>query len=374
MIPLSKPSIGKAEINAIEKVINSGMLVQGEACARFEQELAEYIGVSQVVVVSSGTAALHLSLLALGIGAGDAVIVPDFTFPATANAVELLGARAIPVDIDPATCNITPPAIEDAVNQWNGAEKIRAVMPVHQFGCPADMTGIKCAARQNDLLIIEDAACALGGAHKERKVGSFGDCACFSFHPRKIITTGEGGAIVSGNPDVAERLRKLRNHGLERAEYGFEITSPGINYRMTDFQAAMGRIQLQKLDGFIREREALVKYYQEGLADSLVRLPADIPGHTWQTFMVVLPEALDRKAVIRDLKRKGIETNLGSYAIHALRYYRRKYPQDAQRLAGGQSIHLYRQGLALPIYSGMTESQVWVVVNALCEATERDMP
>jgi dTDP-4-amino-4,6-dideoxygalactose transaminase len=325
MIPLAKPQICSEEIAAVENVLKSGNLLQGEQCGLFERELAKYLGVSHAVVVSSGTAALHLSLMALGVGAGDAVIVPDFTFLTTANVVEMLGARTIPVDVDPLTYNITPSGIEDALKQWNGVEKIRVVIPVHQFGCPADMTAIIRAAQQNGLFVIEDAACAIGGLHNGKKIGSFGDCACFSFHPRKIITTGEGGAIATNNTKFSAKLRRLRNHGLESTEYGLDVISPGLNYRMTDFQAALGRIQLCKLDGFIKERKGLFKIYQHFLGSSQIDLPKDVHGHTWQTCMVVLPEHIDRNGMIGDLKNRGVETNLGSYAVHALEYYRQKY-------------------------------------------------
>ena len=368
MIRLARPEIGDDELAAVNRVLRSGMLVQGKECAQFEKELAEYLGVSHVVVVSSGTAALHLSLIAHDIGSGDAVIIPDFTFPATANVVECVGARPVLIDVDPSTYDMTDAGLEAALKNYDGREKIRAVMPVHQFGCPADISAIIQIARENDLLVIEDAACALGGSHNGKKIGGFGDCACFSFHPRKIITTGEGGAIATNNPELAVKLRQLRNHGIESTNHGQDFIRYGLNYRMTEFQAALGRMQLKRIDEFIEKRKVIHKIYQRRLRDSQIDLPEAVDGHTWQTFMVTLPDHIDRDQIIHHLKEKEIETNLGAYAVHTLEYYRRKYPEDAERLDKSHSLRLYKQGLALPLHSQMTKEQAHEVADALIDA------
>lgn len=355
------------EICAVGEVLRSGMLVHGTECAAFEERLANYIGVRHAVLVSSGTAALHVALMALDIGPGDAVIVPDFTFPATANVVELVGARPVLVDVGPSTYSITPDCIETALSRWSGNVTIRAIMPVHQFGCPADMTGIMEVAERNNLLVIEDAACALGGSHRGRTIGTFGNLTCFSFHPRKTITTGEGGLITTDDDLLASKLRQIRNHGIEYCDGQMDIVRAGLNYRMTDIQAAVGKAQLARLDGYIRKRRSLRQTYESLLRGSKLQLPALVDGHTWQTFMVILPDDMQRETVIRALREKGIESNLGAYAIHSLSYYRQRYADDCERFTYDSSDRLYRQGLALPLHPDLTVSQVQNIASALLE-------
>lgn len=368
MIKLSLPSIGDDECQAVERVLRSGQLVHGEECDLFEQELANYLGCKDVISVSSGTAALHLSLTALGIGHGDAVLVPDFTFPATVNVVELVGARPIFVDVDLQTYNITPENILKAINQWNGQEKIRAIIPVHEFGCPADMSAIVNIAKEYDLLVIEDAACALGATHKGQKVGTFGQAGCFSFHPRKAITTGEGGAIATNDTELAVRLRKWRSHGIERNSSGMNFVLPGFNYRLTNFQAALGRVQLVKFDAWLKVRNALQGLYRNSLANTSLLLPTDVIGHAWQTFMVVLPEQIKRDDVIAKLKENGIETNLGAQGIHCQQYYQQKYPQMCKEQQKNNAEKLFVNGLALPLHQAILEKEVDFIARRLNKA------
>jgi perosamine synthetase len=366
MIRLTVPAIGNEEIEACARVLKGGQLVHGEECLLFEQELAAYLGVKEAVVVSSGTAALHLALLALGIGPGDAVLVPDFTFPATANVVELIGARPVFVDVEQGTYNISIDALKETIQSWNGAETLKAIMPVHEFGCPADMAALKELACRYDLHIVEDAACAIGAAFEDRKIGSFGDCACFSFHPRKTLTTGEGGAIVTDDPEVANKLRLLRAHGMMPQKDGIHFMLPGFNYRLTNFQAAMARVQLKKLDGWLEERKGIQAEYRKQLAECPgISLPADIDGHSWQTFMISLDNSINRDEVILALKKDGVETNFGAQCVHYQDYYRDKYPADSEALGRNNAYHLYRQGLALPLYQGLTELEIKYVADAL---------
>lgn len=367
MIKLSVPSIGDEECQAVERVLRSGQLVHGEECELFEQELAKYLKCKDVVVVSSGTAALHLALVALGIGSGDAVLVPDFTFPATANVVELAGARPILVDVDLHTYNITPENIRRAIIEWQGPEKIKAIMPVHEFGCPADMTAIMQIAKEYDLLVVEDAACGLGATHNGQKVGTFGNAGCFSFHPRKAITTGEGGAIATNDTEFATKLRVWRNHGIQRNESGMDFILPGFNYRLTNFQAALGRVQLTKFDGWLKVRYELQKLYRKELAATELLLPADIPGHAWQTFMVVLPNQANRTDIITRLKEQGIETNLGAQGLHCLQYYQQKYPEMCQKVGQNNAEILYNKGLALPLDQNINKTDIFSITANLCE-------
>lgn len=358
MIKLSAPSIGDEECLAVERVLRSGQLVHGEECEWFERELASYLKCKDVVVVSSGTAALHLALVALGIGQGDAVLVPDFTFPATANVVELVGARPILVDVDLHTYNITPENIRKAIIAWNGREKIRAIMPVHEFGCPADMTTIMQIAKEYDLLVIEDAACGLGAVHRGQKVGTFGDAGCFSFHPRKAITTGEGGAIAVNDTMLAEKMRIWRNHGMQRVNGNINFILPGFNYRLTNFQAALGRVQLTKFDNWLIERKQLRKIYAKNLISDKIHLPEDVKGHAWQTFMIRLSDSYDRNRIIGLLRERAIETNIGANALHVLSCYVQKYNLDCKKTIGNNSERLYKFGLALPLYQGLDSEMV----------------
>lgn len=366
MIRLTVPAVGPEEIEACVQVLKEGQLVHGEECRSFEQELAAYLGVREAVVVSSGTAALHLTLVALGIGPGDAVIVPDFTFPATANVVELVGARPIFVDVDMSTYNISVEALRKTLAAWQGPEVIKMLMPVHEFGCPADMEAICTLARQYGLFVVEDAACALGAHIDGRKVGGFGDCACFSFHPRKTLTTGEGGAITTDSPELAERFRLLRAHGMSAQKDGMHFMLPGFNYRLTNFQAALGRVQLRKLDAWIEERCHIQAEYRRLLGGlDGVSLPEERPGHSWQTFMMVLADKIERDAVITALKETGVETNLGAQCVHCQDYYTGKYPEEYRQLGSNNAYRLYRQGLALPLYQGLSGKEIAYIADCL---------
>lgn len=360
MIKLSKPSIGNEEIEVVKNVLLSGQLVHGEECNLFEKELAEYLNCEDVIVVSSCTAALHLSLVAQGIGKGDAVIVPAFTFPATVNAVELVGASPILVDVSLDTYDIDVTKIEATIKDWHGSEKIKAIIPVHEFGCPADMSEIMRIADEYSLLVIEDAACALGSEYNGKKVGTFGVTGCFSFHPRKAITTGEGGAIAVNNKKLAEKLRILRNHGIKYVDNGVDFVLPGYNYRMSNFQAALGRTQLKKFDNWLNIRKNLQKVYRENLQQiNFYRLPKDVDGHSWQTFMICLDEKFDRNAIIKKLRINNIETNLGAQALHCLKYYKDKYGYSDEDYPN--AAKLYKQGLALPFYQGLSVNEITMV-------------
>jgi dTDP-4-amino-4,6-dideoxygalactose transaminase len=225
MFRLSAPDILEEDCLAITNVLKSGYLVYGKNGAEFEKALAEYIGVRHAIIVSSGTAALHLALLALGIGPGDTVIVPDFTFPATANMVEMTGAEVLLADVDRYNYNIDPSFIRELIKIHGKTKRIRAIMPVHEFGCPAHLDEIHSIARKNNIEVIEDAACAFGSQYNGQKIGSKGNLCCFSFHPRKALTTGEGGFIATNNDEYANKIKLMRNHGIEYTETGLYCLS-----------------------------------------------------------------------------------------------------------------------------------------------------
>lgn len=374
MLRLSLPHIDAAAIAAVGEVLRSGQLVHGAQGDAFEAELQQWLGVKHAVLVSSGTAALHLALLALDIGPGDAVLVPDFTFPATANVVLLSGATPVLVDVDVRSYCVTPAALEAAIAAWCGPQRLRALMPVHEFGQPVDIAAVRAIAQRHGLRVVEDAACAIGasvgGSMGGKKVGTMGDIGCFSLHPRKTLTTGEGGILATNDDALARRLRRLRSHGMERGAAGVTFHEAGLNYRLTDFQAALGRAQLPHLAGWIEARRALAKAYREALAPleraGRLTLPADHPGHSWQTFMVVLADGIDRGAEIRALAGQGIEANLGAQCVSAQPAFAACVP------AGGSPVaqRLFRQGLALPFCEQYGAAEVARVAAALASVLE----
>lgn len=371
MIRLTEPQISLQGIEAVGNVLRSGQLVQGKWVAKFEKALGSFMGVEHVVACSSGTAALHLSLLAIGIGRGDAVFVPAYTFPATANVVELVGARPILVDVDPETYCLTPAALAEAFNVWTGPEKPRAVIVVHEFGAPCDMGRIMEFSETAGLSVIEDAACAIGSRFEERHVGTFGLAGCFSWHPRKAITTGEGGAIVTSNLEFRRRLALFRNHGMERGPDGtIDFPVPGLNYRLTDFQAALGLTQLPQFPECLAARADLVAVYRQAFEDLPgVRVPKMVDGHAWQTFMVVLPNGENRNRVIVELRNRGIESNLGAHGLHMIEYYRRRYAYKKEDYP--VATELFERGLALPLYHGLTVNQIKEITDALKDILNR---
>ncbi|WP_134683946.1 DegT/DnrJ/EryC1/StrS family aminotransferase [Brevibacillus migulae] len=370
MIRISQPIISEDEIDALAVVLRSGMLIQGERVKQFEHALQAYTGASHVMAVSSGTAALHIAVMAAGIGAGDAVLVPAFTFPATANVVELTGARTIMVDVESGSYNMDPIKLEETIVGWSGKEALKAIIVVHEFGAPANMTAINDLAKRHGLLVIEDAACALGTRHKGEHAGTFGDFGCFSWHPRKAITTGEGGAITVKDEAYARTVQLLRNHGIDRNQDGkIDFLLPGLNYRLTEFQAVLGEKQLRHFDGWLKQREYWVGQYRKLLSQIPgINLPENLEGHTWQTFMIVLPDRADQASVIKRMKSANIETNIGANALHLLTYYKQKYgfqPEDFP-----VAKRLYEKGLAIPLHPLLREEDIRLITEALRQAIQ----
>lgn len=366
MIKLSQPTIPESAIDKVSDILRSGQLVHGAECDKFEQELSNFLNVKHALVVSNGTAALHLALLALDIGPGDAVIVPDFTFAATANIVEITGAKAIIVDVDPETYNMDLDLLESCIKSWSGPEKLKAIMPVLEFGNPSGLKKYREIANKYNLAMIEDAACALGAKEKDTMVGTAGDIGCFSFHPRKTLTTGEGGALVTNNSKLYEKAKLLRSHGMVRGEFGIEFKMVGLNYRLTNFQGAIGRTVLPKLKLWISKRQKLSKMYNEGLSPlqkkGLINLPKIQSGHSCQTYMIVLSERYDRSSVIKSLRGIGIESSLGAQSMSSLNLY--KHPNN---IAFNFSVgpKLYTNGLALPLHENLTDKDINEVISAL---------
>jgi len=383
-IPVALPLLGREEAEAAGRVILSGWVTQGPEVAAFETEFADYVGAAHAKAVSNCTSALHMALLAVGVGPGDEVLTVSHSFIATANSVRYCGAMPVFVDVDLHTFNMDPALLETA---WT--PRIKAVLCVHQLGMPCDMRRIVAFARSKGLPVVEDAACAIGseidlGNGFERIGRPHGDIACFSFHPRKVITTGDGGMLTTNNSEYDRRFALLRQHGMsvsDRERHGsskviFEsYPELGYNYRMTDIQAAVGREQLRRLPGIVaRRRELAQRYLREltGLGLALPHEPAWCRSN-WQSFCVRLPEGRDQRQVLQALLDMGVSSRRGVMCAH------REQPKGSawtcsQRSCGcvetncaslARSEQIQDTGLILPLYPQMTEADQDRVVLAL---------
>jgi perosamine synthetase len=334
-IRLAWPDVGDDELRAIARVLEDGMLTMGPRVPEFETEIARACNTAYALAVSSGTAALHLALAALDVGPGDEVIVPAYTFPATANVVRLLGADVRLVDVDAETMNTTPELVAAAVGP-----RTRAVLAVHLFGRPVDWDGI-AAAVPSGVALIEDAAGALGARSRGRLCGSLGIAGCLSFHPRKVVTTGEGGAVTTDDSTIADRVRSLRHHGIAPAGT-FEIREPGFNYRLSDILCAAGTVQLRRLPSLLESRRQLAAAYTLRLSDHvLTPRAADADEHGWQAYVVQLDR---RDEALEALRAHGIQAQIGTYAVNRLAAY-----AAAGQFPGADSC--FARALALPFHS-----------------------
>lgn len=356
-IPLAKPDIREEDILLVNEVLRSGMLVQGIYVEKLENAFAEYHKVKHAIALSNGTATLHLALKVLGIGAGDEVIVPAFSYVATANVVELVGATCVFVDIDENTFNIDVNKIEEKITS-----KTKAIIPVHEFGLACDIEKVCAIAARHNLVVIEDAACALGATQNEKKVGTFGLLGSFSLHPRKSITSGEGGLLVTDDDVIAVKLRQLRNHGIEMENGQMNFVEAGFNYRMTDFQAALAWSQFQRIDDILNYKNELADIYYASVSNSKLTLPCrqENRNHTWQTFHLLLDKTLNQKEVIEKLKNANIGANYGAQCIPAQTYYRNKYKLDSLKLFPN-SYNAYCKGLAIPVYERLTKEDIFYI-------------
>jgi dTDP-4-amino-4,6-dideoxygalactose transaminase len=353
LIRLAWPDLGPEELAEVAEVLESGRLTMGPKVAELETELARICGREHAVAVSSGTAALHLALLALEIGEGDEVIVPAYTFPATANVVALAGARPVLVDVDPETMNVDPSAVAAAVTG-----RTRAVMVVHLFGRPARWDEVRAAVPEG-VHLVEDAAGALGARRRGAPCGGLGEIACLSFHPRKIVTTGEGGAVVCADGELARRVRTLRHHG-QRADGEFETAA--FNYRLSDILAAVGLPQLRRLDELLETRSRLAVGYGERLR-GMVETPTADEGdiHGWQAYVVRLDRRDEARAALREA---GIESQIGTYALHRLAPY-----ADQGPFPGAAAC--YQRALALPLHPRLAPAELDRVVESLTEIVSK---
>ena len=367
-VPFARPSMRGGETEALAEVIASGWVSQGPRVTAFEAAFAERVGAPEAVATTSCTTALQLALYVSGVGPGDEVIVPSLSFIATANAVWQCGATPIFADIDPLTYNLDPAAAERAITS-----RTKAIMPVHQVGLPADMDRFIELSERHGVAIVEDAACAIGARYKGREIGSLGPLACYSLHPRKVITTGEGGMIAVHDPAIAARLRRLRAHGMDMSDLArhaardvvFEAyPERGWNSRMTDMQAALGLCQLEVLDEILDDRRRLAERYNAAIE----RIPGLQTPHepsyarrTWQSYCVrVDPRAaVSRTELMRRLLHDGIPTRRGVMAIHEEASYQGPHANLEHTEAAAREV------LMLPLFPDLTDEQQDHVVECL---------
>ena len=370
MIKLAKPSIDDDDIQSVSEVLLSGSLIQGEKVKEFEQKIAKYLGCDYAIAVSNCTSALHLALLSLNIEKSDVVLVPSYSWVSTANVIELCGATPLFIDIKADTFNMDPEKLSEKLQQLipdlSCKTTVRAIIPVHTFGQVADMPAIMKIADYYNIPVIEDAACALGSTLHDKKAGTWGLMNCFSFHPRKTITTGEGGIIATNNKILAHYLRALRNHGIDPDSDTTDFIIPGYNYRMTEFQAALGISQLKKIDKIIARKRALAFNYTK-LLNTCVQTPQEITGSnsTYQSYVILLPPELasKREIIIKQLKDFGIETTIGTIHIPLTTCYRQKYGYKKRDFPITDDIAA--RSLTLPLYENMTSDDQKTVVEKL---------
>lgn len=399
-VPITKPEFDDSEIDLLRQVLQSGWVVQGPMVAEFERLVAEFVGARFAVATTSCTSALHLSLCALGIGPGDSVLLPSFTFVATANAVEQAGAQPIFIDIDLSSFNIDPNALIHALDRQDSSNA-NCIIPVSLFGLCPDMGQINTIAKEHELIVVEDAACGLGASRDNHHAGTEAVCGCFSFHPRKAITTGEGGMVLTDDAQIAEKIRKLRNHGasvsdLERHynEGGSLLPNydqPGYNYRMTDLQGALGVAQMKKLPSILsRRREAAERYSRLLRPLEFLRPPTAPEGyqHAYQSYVCLygsdqidfdaddLPERglvdqlnHDRNRLMARMESEGISVRQGTHAVHTLGYYRNRYTLDAWDCP--RSYIADRLSITLPLYAQITSAEQERVVDAMQRLHDR---
>lgn len=370
-IPITKPVFDKEEEKSVIETLRSGWVAQGPKVAEFESLVAGYTGSDYAVATTSATTALFLSLHLLEIGPGDEVVVPSFSFIATANVVVHAGAKPVFVDIDPRTYNINPTEIEKLITK-----RTKAIIPVDQVGLPCDFSAIHKIAQKHKLHVIQDAACSLGSVYKGKRTGSYGEIACFSFHPRKAITTGEGGMILTNNKKWADKLKILRHHGMSVSDVARHKSSKvireeyniaGYNFRMSDIQAAVGVAQMKKLPKILKKREQLANRYSKVFGKSKYIIPPFVPQgyiHNWQSYVIRLSNnaKITRDELMQKLLNDGIATRIGVMAAHLESVYKKMLG----KISLPNTQEATRETMVIPLYFQMTkEEQDYVIEKVL---------
>lgn len=359
-VPLADPYITQEDITALAEAAKQKKLSQGEYVEKFEKEFAKYVGVKYAVTTCNGTAALHTALASLDIGPGDEVLVPSFSFVATANCVLYQGAKPVFVDIDPLTWNIDPKRIGEKITN-----ETKAIIPVHYAGQPADMDPIREIAQKHSIRVIEDAAEAHGALYKGKKAGNLSDMGCFSFYPNKNMTTGEGGIITTNNLELAEKMRMLRSHGQDQRYHHVIL---GYNYRMTDIQASLGLVQLKRLDWVIQKKAEKVAYYDERIKEmfnDIIQKPYVAPyaTHVYMFYTIRFKNQATRDRAITKLEQKSIETRVAFPPIHLQPLYQNLYGYKRGFLPITEEIS--DTILCLPIYPHISREEQEYVLSAL---------
>lgn len=381
-IPIARTSLTEDEIQSVLEPLRSGWLVQGPKVREFEEKWSHFTGVKHSIAVTSCTTGLHLSLAALGFGPGDEAIVPAFTWIATANVVEHLGGTVVFCDIDPKTFNLDISQLESKITA-----KTKAILPVHLFGLAADMEPINQLAKKHNLWVVEDAACGFGARYQGTHVGSLGDTGCFSFHPRKAITTGEGGMVTTNDDALAEKLRRLRDHGAAMSDLQRHLGArpylladhpdAGYNQRMTDLQAALGSKQMDRAAEIIAERKRLASIYDEAFSGlEWLQTPARLEGysHGYQSYACMfkpkvvtldtIPEINQTRNQWMDrLLQQGVSTRPATHAVHMLSFYRNKYNLTPDQFPNAYAAN--DCSISLPLFHGMTEAEQSYVIDVV---------
>ncbi len=368
-VPITRPDLDDDDQAAVADVLRSGFLVQGPQVLGFETELAERVGVKHAVALANCTAALEIALRALGVTHGDLVVVAPYSWVATANVIELCGATPIFADIDPDTFNMSAASLADTLRRLDRlglGSRVKALMPVHTFGNPAGYEGIAAIADERGIPVVEDAACALGASLDGRQAGSLGRIGCFSFHPRKIITTGEGGMLVTDDDELARFARTYRNHGQSMEDGSVVVGMPGGNLRLTDMQGALGRSQLRKLDRLITSRSALAARYDEMLPKVGLTPQTRAAGAAVQSYVALTPPGVHAVDVITRLRADGVEATVGTNAIPFLRYYEQRYQVRPEDLPVTADVGA--RAVTLPLFPGMSSDEQGRVVAAVTDA------
>lgn len=383
-IPIARTNLLDSEINSVLEPLESGWLVQGPKVKEFEDKWSAFTGAQNSIAVTSCTSGLHLSLSASGFGPGDEAIVPAFTWISTANVIEHLGGRVVFCDIDLETFNVDIGQIESKIT-----ERTKAILPVHLFGLSSDMDPISDLANQHNLFVVEDAACGFGAKYKGRHVGSFGNTGCFSFHPRKAITTGEGGMVTTNDGELAEKIRRLRDHGAAMTDLQRHLGArpylladhpdAGYNQRMTDLQAALGSAQMDRANQIVSERQGLAKKYDDAFTN-LDWLETPFRGddfeHGYQSYPCLFkPKDISHESVKKinaqrnqwmdDLQKSGISTRPATHAVHMLSFYKEKYnlmPEDFPNAYAADQC-----SISLPLFHGMKDEEQGFVIEKVLE-------
>jgi dTDP-4-amino-4,6-dideoxygalactose transaminase len=386
-VPFALPQCGSEEIDEVVAVIRSGWLTTASRCTQFENDFAKFVGVKYAAAVNSATAALHLGLEALGIGEGDKVLVPSFTFTATAEVVRYLRADPVFVDCDRETFCMTNETISEAIlnskSQQITGSSVKGIIPVHFGGHPCGMDGILEFARKNNLKVTEDAAHALPTRYNGRLIGTFGHVTCFSFYANKTITTGEGGMLCTDDDEVAARVKIMRLHGIDRdvwdrfsvgGSWEYDVVAPGFKYNMPDISAALGIHQLRKAETFRQKRQRIAEAYFDQLKDvpglSLPRLHCNMEDHSWYLFNVLIEPSetirgLDRGAFISEMTKRGIGTSVHYKPLHRMTYYRNRYGLKPEMFPNAEWV--FERCVCLPIFSAMNDAQLEYVIESIRE-------